>query len=250
MEMGLRSRAMFDSRRTQGRPHHATLRQVQSADSANFSAGERLEVPRLHSDSDPMQTEDSSSGSVPSRALKPQRSPRMPKLKVSHDKTSTNARGKTGHVGSAENYWSDPYSHDLLTVPSLEGRRKSSGSLTSQEPSPVGSDSSGHWLMTTGSSSSANSSTNSPRIQAPESPRPLYRDSASPRRQRSDSGSRSTSSSQQRPLSSRQRPLGVRNSEDSRSDSSDLDYERERWRNWELMAAEKNDDSYEQETLV
>ncbi|XP_064608264.1 rho GTPase-activating protein 6-like [Liolophura sinensis] len=250
MDMGLRSRAMFDSRRSQGRPNHAALRQVQSADSANFSGGERLEVPRLHSDSDPMQTEDSSSSSVPSRVLKPQRSPRMPKLKVSHDKTSTNARGKTGHVGSSENYWSDPYSHDLLTVPSLEGRRKSSGSLTSQEPSPVGSDSSGQWLMTTGSSSSGNSSTNSPRTQPPESPRPSYRDSASPRRQRSDSGSKSTSSSQLRPLSSRQRPLGVRNSEDSRSDSSDLDCERERWRNWELMAADKNDDSYQQETLV
>ncbi|KAK3100288.1 hypothetical protein FSP39_017710 [Pinctada imbricata] len=142
---------------------------------------------------------------------------RPPKVKISQDKSSPEAnfvrRSRSDYTDRprSENY------SNCLAIPKINYARQNSattsqGSLVNSSPSdsPISSECSGHYVLPTPPASGSNS---------PKSSRKM--------------------------LSSRQRPLGLLSGQ-----CQQPTWEKERWRQWELLAAENADDSYEKETLV
>ncbi|XP_069130193.1 rho GTPase-activating protein 4-like [Argopecten irradians] len=164
---------------------------------------------------------------------RPQRTPkasstRVPKVKVS-DSASPEVilrRPRSEYV-ERPSHLERPHSENLsncLAIPKPDYARQNSscsvGSFvnTSSTNSPVGSDSS-QWLLPT------------PPVSGSNSPKSC----------------RKVSSSQQRPLGM----LSGHGNDVKQTPPKGLSaWEREKWRQWEIMAAENADDSYEKETLV
>ncbi|XP_060085869.1 uncharacterized protein LOC132565247 [Ylistrum balloti] len=165
---------------------------------------------------------------------RPQRTPkasssRVPKVKVS-DSASPEVilrRPRSEYV-ERPSHLERPHSENLsncLAIPKPDYARQNSscsiGSIvnTSSTNSPVGSESPSQWLLPT------------PPVSGSNSPKSC----------------RKVSSSQQRPLGM----LSGHGNDVRETPPKGLSaWEREKWRQWEIMAAENADDSYEKETLV
>lgn len=158
----------------------------------------------------------------PNPRAMPRSTARTPKVKVSD--TSTSALNpsvllRRHRADFSERPRSENLSNNLAIPKPTYARQHSSsnlnnGRLTSPMNSPMGSDSSDQWLLPV-------SGSNSPKA------------------------ARKVTSSQQRPLG-----LSGNVHVPYSSHRSLSEREREKWRQWEVMAAENTDDSYEKETLV
>lgn len=150
---------------------------------------------------------------------------RTPRVKISKDGSSPETVLRRPRLGYADRPLSENITNSLA-IPKPNYTRQSSCSNvgsnvnTSTTSSPAGSESSEQWSLPTPPASGSNS---------PKSPRKV---------------------------TSSQRPLGIRESSSSSRLNKSAppggypEWERERWRQWEMLAAENNDDSYEKETLV
>lgn len=147
---------------------------------------------------------------------RPTRTPsgtRPPKVKISRESSSPDLSRRP-----LSEYKDRPKSFSqCLAIPQQVYGRQNSGSndssymMTSPANSPSSSsDCSGNWGLPTPPNSGKNSPRNSRKI-----------------------------------TSSQQRPLDLRTSTEESSD-----WQKERWRQWEMLASGKPDESYEQETLV
>lgn len=173
---------------------------------------------------------DRSPSPLPQRTSKVATSTRPPKVKVS-DSSSPEVilrRPRSEYVerpSQLERPHSENFSNCLAIPKPDYARQNSSSSIgscintSSTNDSPVGSDTSSQWLLPTPPASG----TNSPK------------------------SCRKVSSSQQRPLGM----LSGHGNAVTKTPPRGLSaWEKEKWRQWEIMAAENADNSYEKETLV
>lgn len=161
------------------------------------------------------------------RASSVSKSPKTPRVKISRDSSSPEIIRRV-RSGQIERPKSEIGSRSqALTIPKPIYMRQNSCSSTgsyntSSNASPVGSESSGQWLLPTPPPSVSNS---------PKSP---WRTA-------------------NKYTSSQQRPLGMLSETYDRSRAASFgaaDLNREKWQHWENLTSNKPEDSYEQETLV
>ncbi|XP_046369426.2 rho GTPase-activating protein 6-like isoform X1 [Haliotis rufescens] len=144
-----------------------------------------------------------------------QRTSRTPMVKVSRDSSSPEVLLRPHVDIRGDRPYSEGYSHSLSIPKPSYLRENSSSSISSylsSTNSPGGSDTSIQW------------SNQSPPSSSTSSPRPIRRSS------------------------SQRRPLNLNQGDDAPVGSAE--WQRERWRHWEMIAADKKGEGYEQETLV